>query len=83
MFITRINLSQLFKINILICEGSIYRRNSLINLIEQAGINLIKVLIRKKALFYINLTLRIRKDFIEARKLKSGILLKATLKNNE
>jgi tetratricopeptide (TPR) repeat protein len=37
----------------------------------------------EKALFYINLALKIKVDFIEAKKLKSRILLKATLKNNE
>ena len=37
----------------------------------------------EKALFYINLALKIKKDFTEAQKLKSRILLKATLKNNE
>jgi len=36
-----------------------------------------------KALFYINLALKVKKDFITAKKLKSRILLKATLKNNE
>ena len=37
----------------------------------------------EKALFYINLALNIKKDFNEAKKLKTKILLKATLKNNE
>jgi len=37
----------------------------------------------EKALFYINLAIKAKNNFIIAKKLKSRILLKATLKNNE
>lgn len=37
----------------------------------------------EKALFYVNLALKVKNNFTEAKKLKSRILLKATLKNNE